>query len=296
MLIHYRSCYASTLFLTRGPQRLVDLLARWSAELIRAYRKFECLAACKSNGTTPRSGPNSFTTALMHALKNLIAKNDRFTTVELRNEIMKAPDFPRDQVPQLSEREKDGPASQVGRIMLHPLSEADSHGGKAQIETPTIETVTQPIEPIVTLHLDFAQKPTTHQIKLLGEGLNKIVEESCGALSVNGVRWGGMNPQIELANRVVKHWKGHIRSKRASMKLESGERPTANALGILTPPTVHLDSPRKRTFHVEADITLDSTDQESATLVSDNTLEVPDERTQGSRKKRKLSLDVPTVD
>ena len=69
---------------------------------------------------TPRPGKDSFTRALIYALKALVEKRQdgRFTTVELLNKIKEAPDFPKDQNPMLSDREKKGSA---GRIMLHPL-------------------------------------------------------------------------------------------------------------------------------------------------------------------------------
>ncbi|CAL8574966.1 hypothetical protein XPA_000912 [Xanthoria parietina] len=98
-------CCAGTIGLARGERRL-----------------FEYLAAVEGHdGTTKIPGPESFTTALIFALKELVKEKDegRFTTDELLRKIKTdAPNFPKDQTPAMSNR--DNKHSSAGRIMLHP--------------------------------------------------------------------------------------------------------------------------------------------------------------------------------
>lgn len=85
--------------------------------------------------TTPRPGETSFTAALIYALRCLLdeKKGRRFTTTELMGKIVKAPNFPEDQAPQLSDRLENSPG---GRIMLHPLPRPGSNPQAASCEPP----------------------------------------------------------------------------------------------------------------------------------------------------------------
>lgn len=237
-------------------------------------------------GNTPRSGPRSFTSGLIHALGKLVEEKHRFTTLELRKEIMQAPNFPQGQEPQLSERVKH---CHVDRIMLHPLLEEGpcSHKFPREISRTSIaEQLT------VTLHFDFADKPSIKQIKTLGEELNKVFE-SHGNLGVNGVRWGGIY-QHKILGPIVNHWKKrtwsdqHATEKRQHSSIDDG---VSNNLlnpstgGILTPTSTSPSSPRKHHFVAEGDITIGSTDQN-----------VSIQQSQGHCKRRKLSLEAPVTD
>ncbi|KAL9117344.1 MAG: hypothetical protein Q9187_006121 [Circinaria calcarea] len=256
-------CNAGTLGLTRGEQRI---------------RKFEYIAATKAMGTTPRSGPSSFTSGLIHALGKLVEEKRRFTTLELRDEIMQAPNFTRGQEPQLSERDKH---SNADRIMLHPLLEEGSCSHKLPREisrTPIAEQRT------ATLHFDFAGKPSLKQIKSLGEGLNKVFE-SHGNLGVNGVRLGSIK-QYKI-DRIVKTWKEltwpdqHATGKRQHSSIDDGVSNgllNPSTIGILTPSSMSPSSPGEHHYVAEGDIAIGSTDQ----IVSI-------QQSQDHYKKRKLS-------
>lgn len=163
---------------------------------------FEFLAATKELGKTPIPGPYSFTSALTWALEALVEeKGDqegRFTTDELLRKIQHdAPDFPEDQEPVLSNR-KPGDTS-AGRIMLHPL---DRNGTKAQspAKEVTRPDLDQAKRQTLTLHIDFAEKPSKVSIEKLGYQLNGIFDPN--TLSVNRVRFGSLRPSV--FNRATK--------------------------------------------------------------------------------------------
>jgi hypothetical protein len=66
-------------------------------------RCFEFIAACDARHTTSLPGETSFTTALVWAL-NQLGKRSHFSSSELLHKIMDAPNFPKDQYPQLFPR------------------------------------------------------------------------------------------------------------------------------------------------------------------------------------------------
>lgn len=86
---------------------------------VRGYRAFEYLAATSANSTTRKPGPQSFTSALIWSLDNLLKRHAPFSTQELLRTInVEAPDFPEDQCPRLAE----GPHPTERKIMLAPLT------------------------------------------------------------------------------------------------------------------------------------------------------------------------------
>ncbi|KAL8754706.1 MAG: hypothetical protein Q9199_004154 [Rusavskia elegans] len=162
-------CYAGTLGLVRGENRL-----------------FEYLAAAKDQGMTGVPGPTSFTRALIFALTTLARhkKEGRFTTDELLRKIKTdAPNFPKDQTPVMSNR--DNKKSSAGRIMLHPLRQHKPSGVKSE-ECPLKGATGY----VMTLHLHFGDKPPDDHVVTLGRNLNKIFERN--TLEVHRVRWGGL--------------------------------------------------------------------------------------------------------
>ena len=191
-----------------------------------------------------RPGKDSFTRTLIYALKALVEKrpDGRFTTVELLNKIKEAPDFPKDQNPTLSNREKKG---STGRIMLHPLPGTGSAGALSRRETaslPSFEGHT------LTLHIDFSEKPSGDYLERFGRGLNEFFQLNVG---VNRVRWGGMRQA--MAARYARYFQAQLKRNRSgSMRLQratagngsSYARPAENSLDPPTPCSVDQQSPR----------------------------------------------------
>ena len=221
--------------------------------LLTSTRIFEFLAATKVGGLTNRSGPTSFTSALIWSLEKLAEKKDRFTTVDLRRTIIHdAPEFPKDQEPQLSDRQMQ-PA---GHIMLHPLSEGES----CNRIIPEVRRAGSVMQPTVTLHFDYEKKPTEEQIETLGLGLNKIFEEH--NLGVNGVRWGGM--QVKFARWAKKWIEGH--RQRKSINLGEVQNPMNDGVSnvelnqasveSITSSSAKLESPGRHHFIAEGEIVI----------------------------------------
>ena len=68
---------------------------------VGASHRYELLAACHKSEPTRSAGPRSFTTALTWAVKNLLqGKDDFFSTQELLQKILEAPNLPCTQHPQ----------------------------------------------------------------------------------------------------------------------------------------------------------------------------------------------------
>lgn len=192
--------------------------------------------------TTPRPGERSFTAALIYALKYLLdeKKGRRFTTTELMVRIVKAPNFPKDQAPQLSDRLENSPG---GRIMLHPLPRRDSNPQAASCEAPPIDSSRQTI---VTLHFDFGEKPTKEQVRKLGGELNGTFERE--SLGVNRVRWGGMRKSaVDVFSASLKRIRRRSfhrhRTPVSPSRARPEERRTHTALDRMTPCSLGLVSP-----------------------------------------------------
>ena len=82
-------------------------------------RAFEYLAATSAKSTTRKPGPQSFTSALIWSLKHFAKEGKSFSTTDLINTITtKAPNFPENQEPRLSERH----GTCLRRIVLAPLT------------------------------------------------------------------------------------------------------------------------------------------------------------------------------
>jgi len=146
-------------------------------------------------GTTAIPGDNSFTSALIYALKALVEKqrDGRFTTVDIMRKIMECPDFPPEQTPMLSDRVGH---TSAGRIMLHPLNKQGSGVQTAPVEFPHLDLAKRQT---LTLHFDLMERPEPAHVEELGLELNRIFARR--TLGVNRVRWGGMQ---SMATRVVR--------------------------------------------------------------------------------------------
>ena len=207
-----------------------------------SVRLFEYIAATRAMETTPRPGESSFTAALIYALRCLLdeKKGRRFTTTELMGKIVKAPNFPEDQAPQLSDRLENSPG---GRIMLHPLPRPGSNPQAASCEPPSIDSSRQTI---VTLHFDFGEKPTEEQVKKLGGDLNGIFERE--SLGVNRVRWGGMRKSaVDIFSASLKRIRRRsfhrLRTPVSLSRARPEELRTPTALDIMTPYSRGFGSP-----------------------------------------------------
>ena len=189
-------------------------------------------------------GKDSFTEALIWALKKLVREKGRFTTVELLRTIkQKAPDFPKGQTPVLSDRLDD---IQAGRIMLHPLQKLQKDGSRTEVSS---EENTNPYpfkRRTVTLYFDFADQPSHADIETLGRELNHVFERYI--FGVNRVRWGGM--KLSAAARAVGRLQAGLkRSRRASMRQQPAALDMGAAEVLLAEKNSELLTPSSSTQH-----------------------------------------------
>ena len=196
-------------------------------------RLFEFLAAAKATRTTAVPGKESFTSALIYALEQLVAgkTEGRFTTVELLNTIKeRAPHFPKEQDPLLVERGDSH--TQAGRIMLHPIRR---DGAVSQMPEQDFDA-NHATRHTVTLHFDFATRPSRHNIQTLGKGMNELFKRN--NLEVLPPRWGGIKPSATA--RALKKFQASLRRRRSS---QGDERPMIQRQ--LTP-SFHLERVHER--------------------------------------------------
>ena len=213
-------------------------------------RSFEFLAATEEMGTTKVPGNDSFTSALIWALKSLVKEkeNGRFTTVELRNKIKAdAPDFPEDQNPVLVPRLKQ---SSPVRIMLHPLKRQGLNEQRLVDQLSRKEAAS--LDPFkrhtLTLHFDFGDKPSQISITALGQELNGIFRRI--NVGVSRVRWGGRRQS--MVARVAKTFQATLKKNRRANKLLEAipastfpdTQMSENARDPLTPYSSDQHSPR----------------------------------------------------
>lgn len=207
------------------------------------FRLFEYLAASVFNGKTAVPGDESFTSALIYALKYLLNQKEegRFTTVELLKVIKDhAPHFPKDQNPHISDRLEHGRA---GRIMLHPLRPLETRTPSRKMELDLAK------EHTMTLYFDFGEKPSKSQLEILGTELIDILDRYAvvnrNKLPLHEIRWGGL--RASATARALKRFQDSLRKRRASKKgerpifetqliLESAQLPSAHDSDMLTPP------------------------------------------------------------
>ena len=203
---------------------------------------FEYLAAVEGHdGTTKVPGPESFTTALIFALKRLVKEKDegRFTTDELLRKIKtEAPKFPKDQTPAISNR--DNKHFSAGRIMLHPLRHHKPSGVTSD-DCPYRRATGS----VMTLHFNFGDEPPDEHLKTLGRKLNEIFEKN--TLGVHRVDWGGLEgtPFIRAAQKFQKNLmkrRASSQSQRPTMTLRSSTSSAGPVnTGLLSPSAVAFD-------------------------------------------------------
>ena len=173
-------------------------------------RAFEYLAACSAKDTTPRPGENSFTRALIWALKELTAgSGPRFTTSHLLRKILEAPDFPKAQKPEFRKRMGSNTRE---LIMLKPLRRNEESPPAALNPDASVENSEPRHQDILTLKLVFGMRPDVDDIRKLGDGLNNVMRQH--QFHVNRIMWGGLVPRRnDMVFHAVSQFKNNARRK-----------------------------------------------------------------------------------
>lgn len=193
-------------------------------------RSFEFLGACSSGNLTRSPGKESFTTALIWALKKLVKEQTRFTLSELSCMVRQAPDFPKDQVPVQFDRDNRS----IERIVLAPLdttSDTKNSVPKSSDDRP---------QGLLSLNFIFEKPPSIETVKKFGKGLNRVMYNQkmpVDRIVWGGLRsWGGSEPfsKTHLTKlKVVKQFKDSLAQKK-SMEM-AGKSPFVSVPMLETP-------------------------------------------------------------
>ena len=246
-------------------------------------RSFEYLAATKPNRGTPVPGNDSFTSALIFALNELVdaTPGGRFTTVELLRKIKDHPPFPKDQSPVLSDRRVKDTVTPVGRIMLHPLQDNSS---KCLSPKKVDDLIS--VKQTITLHFDFGKELSSRDVRTLGEEINKFSEHNA-SLVINGVRWGGLKQPI--VTRIVQTLKDRVqqssmRRKQAYLGIGNSED-AQDTPGPPTPSSISQNSPRQLEHVTQGNLVKDSS-LLSSTSPSTRSRDTTPHRQSGAKRQR----------
>lgn len=216
-------------------------LARGSCGRGFGTRCFEFLGATSSGATTRAPGPSSFSSGLIWALSALAKESDRFTTNKLVNKIREAPNFPKKQVPVLTERND---LSSLHRIVIAPLLNAD----EASTAVPAEEADTTRRQPwgFLNLRISLESCPEKAEIAKFGEDVRCILQST--ELKVQGVKWAGLYrslpnvgtypPMVHEAVRKMLHI-GRKRRISSASQSSPGALSPQSAMPILQPAPSH---------------------------------------------------------
>jgi hypothetical protein len=205
-------------------------------------RKFEFLGATGSNGLTRAPGKQSFTAALIWALREFSEAirignepGDRggFTTSQLYNKILCAPDFPSYvQTPVLTERGNHSSK----RLYLRPLPRS---GEFESAQTKDLEAPA-PAEARFNLDVRFvlSDLPSLHEVEVLATGLKNMVES--GESKATSILWKGLHRAEESEEippavyYAAKKWQAIARKRKVpELELESQAAPRVKWAPIL---------------------------------------------------------------
>lgn len=144
------------------------------------------MAATSHNSTTKKPGPESFTAALIWALKELVRykPEKRFSTQDLLAKIFNAPDFPKNQAPRLTER---GAVSCLRRIVLAPMDNEYGVDHEKEDITQNLK-VTQDT---LNLRFVFDRVITAKVVRDLAKDVSNLISQ--GDLGASTVLWEGIN-------------------------------------------------------------------------------------------------------
>lgn len=154
------------------------------------------MGATGPDGWTQVPGPHSFTSALIWALSQLSSREGGFTTSQLLQMILQAPDFPKGQMPVLLER---GVGS-VKRLILAPLKalppastpgDANFALSEARMNTSTEADEESSEQWRVDLRLLWQEIPTADVIKRMADELSKFM--TTDDISVRRIEWKGLS-------------------------------------------------------------------------------------------------------
>ncbi|KAK6822851.1 homeobox domain-containing protein [Apiospora arundinis] len=190
-------------------------------------RTFEYLAATSANSTTKAPGPNSFTSALIWSLDQLLEERNCFSTSALLQTILnRAPDFPEDQSPRLSER----PDSAQRKILIAPTTSEPNKKVDEAIQPDTGDKSEEEQRQDLLLRFVFNCDITIPLIKEMAIHIKHLIQQK--EIKAKTVSWEGINMATSkdtmIAYRAIHRFSDVLKRKRTRSELT-----TAKGLPIL---------------------------------------------------------------
>jgi hypothetical protein len=135
----------------------------------RALRQppFQCIAACGSMEVTPRPGPNSFTSALIWALKEL-RPDHHFTSIALLDKIRNYDTLPKDQHVSLLRRDEHNDEL----VWIAPRTPENNDSGSTESERRN------PSHEYMDLRLNFYRRIEKKDAEMVARCLSKLIHEN----------------------------------------------------------------------------------------------------------------------
>lgn len=192
VLVIFDCCHAGNL--GRGYSQ-----KRWS------HRCSEYLGATSANSTTPIPGDSSFTSGLIWALENLCDEPCGFTTADLRRKIIEFPNFPKDQVPVLCER--NGSAS-LKHIVISPMSVGPTVPDTERGKSP--EDQSQAIVDYLDLRVLMNRSLSEHEVGSMSDFFSDMIRR--GVLPARRVALLDTR-HTQIVRAAAHKWRNQIRRK-----------------------------------------------------------------------------------
>ena len=183
VLLIFDCCYAGHVAATRS--------------LSMQNKIFEVLGACQPDEVATVPGPNSFTSALVWALKELATSPNGFTVSQLHLKLYDYGNLPDNQHPYFGE--KFGFHS-PRRLKIAPMPE----NAQTPIEDATLVENDKPIEYFLNMSLLYQEMPTKEDITELCEGLRQVVRsgETSAKTQTHQILWQGLFTKDKLRRDV----------------------------------------------------------------------------------------------
>ena len=167
---------------------------------------FEFLGACAHHETTRGPGDESFTSALIWALKQLAKKEEAFNTSELRRMITKYPRWPPEQIPVLADRVRSGDHIFISRKGLEPGS-AKQAPSKSEREQQFLQ------KEFIDLRFHFDGKVSSDHFVHTADAL-KLLKDANKA-TWERVAFQGKFTQHSVVERYARRWRESVSRKKS---------------------------------------------------------------------------------
>lgn len=187
VLLIFDCCHAGRL--CHPPTRAVPL------------RRYEVLAACSEDQTTPSGGERSFTSALTWAFNEFATSQAMFTTSDLRWKIHRHGPFLKGQIPQLTDRFESCPRP----ILLAPLKTLE-----AEEEDPTVSERKQMAAEFIDLRMQFDSAISDDDFADTATALRDMIQD--GRIKASSIDFRGKYSHAEKAERAEKTFQSAVKA------------------------------------------------------------------------------------